>query len=84
MNRTHCYEWFKQFKDSRHSTQDKLCSGWPSSCDDTHFAQVREIVRCNRLTVWEMAEDCNVSLGSCHDKLTTKLEMHPIVSKFVP
>jgi hypothetical protein len=25
-----------------------------------------------------------MSIGSCHDILTTKLEMHRIVSKFVP
>jgi hypothetical protein len=34
--------------------------------------------------VWEIAEECNISIGSCHDILTTKLEMHRIVSTFVP
>jgi hypothetical protein len=55
------------------------------SCDDAHVAQVREIVPSNRrLTVREIAEACNISIGSCHDILTKELEMHCVVSKFVP
>jgi predicted DNA-binding protein YlxM (UPF0122 family) len=38
----------------------------------------------HHLTVPEIAEECNVSTGSCHDILTTKSEMHWIVIKFVP
>jgi hypothetical protein len=34
--------------------------------------------------VQEIAEECNISIGSCHDIFTTKLEMHQVVSKFVP
>jgi predicted DNA-binding protein YlxM (UPF0122 family) len=86
MSHTCCYEWFKRFKDGRQSTHDELHLRWPStSCDDAHVVQVREIVRSNcRLTVREIIEECNISKGSCHDTLTTKLEMHPVVSKFVP
>jgi hypothetical protein len=60
--------------------------GRPSaSCDDAHVAQVHVIVRSNRrLTVREIAEECNISIGSCHGILTIKLEMHQVVSKFVP
>jgi hypothetical protein len=36
------------------------------------------------LTVREIAEECNILIGSCHDILTAKLEMHRVVSKFVP
>jgi hypothetical protein len=47
---------------------DKPRLGRPStSRDDAHVAQVREIVRSNRLTVQEMAEECIISIGSCHD-----------------
>jgi hypothetical protein len=31
-----------------------------------------------------MEEGSNILTGSCHDILTTKLEMHRVVSKFVP
>jgi hypothetical protein len=34
--------------------------------------------------VGEIAEECNILIGSCHDILTTKLEIYRVVSKFVP
>jgi len=47
--------------------------------------KVNEIVRSNRrLTVREIAEDCNISVGSCHEIPVEKLEMHRVASKFVP
>jgi hypothetical protein len=55
------------------------------SCDNTHVAQVHEIMRSHScLTAWEIAKECNILIGSCHDILTTKLEMHWVASKFVP
>jgi hypothetical protein len=81
MSRTLCYEWFKRFREGRNSTHDEPRLGRPSmSCDDAHGVQIREIVCPNRcLTVQETAEECNISIGSCHDILTTKLEMHRVV-----
>jgi hypothetical protein len=86
MSRTRRYAWFKPFKYRQKSTYDKPHLGRPStSCGDAHVAQVREIVSFNRrLTVREMAEECNISIGSCHNILMTKSEMHRVVSKFVP
>jgi predicted DNA-binding protein YlxM (UPF0122 family) len=50
-----------------------------------HVAKVCEIVHSNhRLTVREITEECNISIGSCHDILKTKLELHQVVSKFAP
>jgi hypothetical protein len=44
------YEWFMRIKDSWQSTHDEPCLGLPStSLDDAHVAQVREIVRSNRV-----------------------------------
>jgi hypothetical protein len=79
-------ELFKRFKDSQQSTNDEPCLGQLSTlCDDYYDAQVHEIVRSDsHLTVQEIAEECNISIGSCHDILTAKLEMHQVVSKFVP
>jgi hypothetical protein len=83
MSHTRWYEWFKRFKGSQQSTHEEVCLGWPwMSCDDAHVAQVCEIMRSNHhLTVREIAEECNIS---CHDIPITKLEMHRVVSKFVP
>jgi hypothetical protein len=63
MGRTCCYELFKRFKDGWQSIHDEPCLGWPSeSCDDAHVAQVREIMHSNhRLTMREIAEECNIS-----------------------
>jgi histone-lysine N-methyltransferase SETMAR len=36
------------------------------------------------LTVWEVAEECDISLGSFHNILTEKLGMHRVAAKFVP
>jgi hypothetical protein len=72
---TRCYERFRRFKDGWQSTHDEPHLGRPSmSCDDAHIAQVHEIVLSNHcLTVREIAEECNISLGSCHNILTIKL-----------
>ena len=37
-----------------------------------------------RLTVEELAEECGISLGSCHHILKKKLKMHRVAAKFVP
>ena len=43
------------------------------------------LVRANRrLTVRELAEECGISVGSCHHILTEELKMHRIAAKFVP
>jgi hypothetical protein len=86
MSSTRYYEWFKRYKYDRQSTNDEPRLGRSSaSCDDAHVAQVCEIVPSNRrFTVREIPEECNISIRSCHDILTAKLEMHRVVSKFVP
>jgi histone-lysine N-methyltransferase SETMAR len=86
MGRTQTYDWYKRFKDSRISIEDDPCSGLPSTLtDDQHVAQVRSVIRSNqRLTVRELAEECDISLGSCHSILTEKLGMHRVAAKFVP
>jgi hypothetical protein len=68
------------------SNDEKLLNYTKEACiNNAHIEQVHGIVRSNCcLTVWEIAEECNVSIGPCHDILTTKLEMHQVVSKFVP
>jgi hypothetical protein len=55
------------------------------SFDDADIEQVHEIVHSNCcLTVREIAEQCNILIGSFHDIPMTKLEMRWVVSKFVP
>ena len=43
------------------------------------------MVRANRrLTVRKLAEECGISIGSCHHILTEELKMHRAAAKFVP
>ena len=63
-----------------------MSSGRPStSTDDPHIDEINTLVRANRrLTVRELAEECGISVGSCHHMLTEELKMHRVAAKFVP
>jgi hypothetical protein len=86
MGRAQTCDWYKRFKDGRISIEDDPRSVRPStSTDDQHVAQVRSVIRSNqRLTVRDVAEECGISLGSCHNILTEKLAMHRVATTFVP
>ena len=66
--------------------EDDERSGRPStSTDDDHVDKINRLVRENRrLTVRELAEEGNISVGSCYEILTEKLRMHRVAAKFVP
>lgn len=61
-------------------------AGRPStSTTGENINKVNKIVLANpRITVTEVAEDLNISIGSCHSILTNNLGMSRIVVKFVP
>jgi len=82
LSRLMCHEWFKRFKEDRKSTADDPRSGRPTvSTDDDHVAQVNDFVHSNcRLTIREMAEECNISFGSWQEILTEKLHMHRVAA----
>jgi hypothetical protein len=83
MSRTTTYEWYRRFKDSRTSLEDDPRSGRPSTSTDED--PIRAVIRSNRrLTVREVADECEISVGSCHTMLTEKLNMHRVAAKFVP
>ena len=86
MKRATCFRWHERFKDGRLSVEDDERSGRPStSTDDPHIDEINTLVRANRrLTVRELAEECGISVGSCHHILTEKLKMHRVAAKFVP
>ena len=86
MKRATRFRWHKRFKNGRMSVEDDERSGCPStSTDDTHIDEINTLVRANRrLTVKKLAEECGISVGSCHHILTEELKMHRVAAKFVP
>ena len=86
MSRTQCYEWFKCFKENRMLVGEDPRPGWPStSTNNDHVMRVCAVIHGNsRLTVWEVADEAGISIGSCHQIFTEKLQMHHVSAKFVP
>lgn len=78
-----CYQYLvksinlrkKLFKEGRTSIANDPHSGRPIvSIDDVHVSQVNNLVRFNRrLTIRNMAEECNISFDSCQGIITEKL-----------
>jgi hypothetical protein len=69
------------------NSQHMMSRVWDGSQRHVTTLMLCEFVKsCSkrRSTVQEIEEECNISIGSCHDIFTTKLEMHLVVSKFVP
>ena len=86
MKRATSFRWYKRFKNGRLSVEDDERSGRPStSTDDPHIDKINSRVRANRrLTERELAEECGISVGSCHHILTKEVKMHRVAAKFVP
>ena len=86
LSRSQCFEWYNRFKSGRTSTDEDPRSGRPStSTNDAHINLVNNLVRANRrFTVREIAEEANISVGSCHSILREILGMARVASKFVP
>ena len=74
------------FSKGREDVNDEERVGWPStSTTDENIDEVKKIVLVNRrITVREVAEDLNISIGSCHSIFTNDLGMTRVAAKFVP
>ena len=85
MSRTQCYEWFKRFEKGRMSVGEDPRPRRPSiSTDDDHVERVRAVIHGNRrLTVREVAEVVDTSIGSCPQIFTEKFQMRRSSAKFV-
>jgi len=68
------------------SVGEDLRPGRPSiSTNDDHVDRVRAVFRGNRcLTVRDVADKVDISIGSCHKIFTEKLQMRRVSAKFVP
>ena len=86
LDRSNVYRWYKMFSEGREDVNDEERAGRPStSTTDENIDEVKKIVLANRrITVREVAEDLNISIGSCHSIFTNDLGMRRVAAKFVP
>ncbi|KAG5329351.1 GVQW3 protein, partial [Acromyrmex charruanus] len=79
------YRWYKMFSEGREDVNDEEHAGRPStSTTDENIDEVKKIALANRrITVREVAEDLNMSIGLCHSIFTNDLGMRRVAAKFV-
>ncbi|KAG5341761.1 SETMR methyltransferase, partial [Acromyrmex charruanus] len=75
LDRSNVYRWYKMFSEGREDVNDEERAGRLStSTTDENIDEVKKIVLANRrITVREVAEDLNISIGSCHSIFTNDL-----------
>ncbi|UYV78760.1 hypothetical protein LAZ67_16002673 [Cordylochernes scorpioides] len=81
-------EWCRKLssKEGREDVNDEERAGRPStSTTDEKINEVEKMILANRrITVREVAEDLNISIGSCHSIFINDLGMRRVAGKFVP
>ncbi|UYV79502.1 CLCN2 [Cordylochernes scorpioides] len=87
LDRSNVYRWYKMFSEGREDVNDEeRAAGHPStSTTDEKINEVEKMILANRrITVREVAEDLNISIGSCHSIFINDLGMRRVAAKFVP
>ncbi|UYV78706.1 hypothetical protein LAZ67_16002498 [Cordylochernes scorpioides] len=86
LDRSNVYRWYKMFSEGREDVNDEERAGRPStSTTDEKINEVEKMILANRrITVIEVAEDLNISIGSCHSIFINDLGMRRVAAKFVP
>ncbi|UYV82124.1 hypothetical protein LAZ67_21001012 [Cordylochernes scorpioides] len=86
LDRSNVYRWYKMFSEGREDVNDEERAGRPSnSTTDEKNNEVEKMILANRrITVREVAEDLNISIGSCHSIFINDLGMRRFAAKFVP
>ncbi|UYV72344.1 hypothetical protein LAZ67_9002714 [Cordylochernes scorpioides] len=86
LDRSNVYRWYKMFSEGREDVNDEERAGRPStSTTDEKINEVEKMILANRrITVREVAEDLNISIGSCHSIFINDLGTRRVAAKFVP
>ncbi|UYV71433.1 hypothetical protein LAZ67_8003173 [Cordylochernes scorpioides] len=84
LDRSNVYRWYKMFSEGREDVNDEERAGRPStSTTDEKINEVEKMILVNRrITVREVAEDLNISIGSCHSIFINDLGMRRVAAKF--
>ncbi|UYV64288.1 hypothetical protein LAZ67_3000153 [Cordylochernes scorpioides] len=85
LDRSNVYRWYKMFSEGREDVNDEERAGRPNtSTTDEKINEVEKMILANRrITVREVAEDLNISIGSCHSIFINDLGMRRVAAKFV-
>ncbi|UYV85140.1 hypothetical protein LAZ67_X004709 [Cordylochernes scorpioides] len=86
LDQSNVYRWYKMFSEGREDVNDEERAGRPStSTTDEKINEVEKMILAKRrITVREVAEDLNISIGSCHSIFINDLGMRRVAAKFVP
>ncbi|UYV75508.1 hypothetical protein LAZ67_13000431 [Cordylochernes scorpioides] len=86
LDRSNVYRWYKMFSEGREDVNDEERAGRPStSTTGEKINEVEKMILANRrIIVREVAEDLNISIGSCHSIFINDLGMRRVAAKFVP
>ena len=85
LSKTNVYKWYKLFQEGRGNVNDEFRSGHPNTSNTEEYIQkVTEIVlKGHRIMIREIADDYNISFGSCRSILADILGMARVPAKFV-
>jgi hypothetical protein len=86
LSRSRTFEWYSRFKNSRMSIDDDPHRGRPSTARTNETVdRVNAVIRGNRpLTIREIADELNLSFGTCQAILMQDLAMRSVSVKLVP
>ncbi|UYV71318.1 hypothetical protein LAZ67_8002615 [Cordylochernes scorpioides] len=85
LDRSNVYRWYKMFSGGREDVNDEERAGRPrTSTTDEKINEVEKMILAKRrITVREVAEDLNISIGSCLSIFINDLGMRRVAAKFV-
>ena len=86
MSKTRVYEWYKRFQDGHEDVEDgERPRRRSSSTTVENVEKVKEMVMNDRrITIREVADDVDISIGSCHEIFSNVLGMKRVAAIFIP
>ncbi|UYV77414.1 hypothetical protein LAZ67_15000938 [Cordylochernes scorpioides] len=85
LDRSNVYRWYKMFSEGREDVNDEERAGRKHFNNRRKINEVEKMILANRrITVREVSEDLNISIGSCHSNFINDLGMRRVAAKFVP